>query len=150
MAKTKPTKEVAPAEEVKRKAGQPQKWTDEAIEAEAAFLLEWCQSDDAIVLATCYGMRGYSYQRADEWDNSNKIFSEAKRIAKTIIGARREKGALLGKLDSSIVKASLANYDPDHRRFMIEMKTANSQQNTPQSVTFTFSGREAKEADVSE
>jgi len=136
-AKPKPVQVDAPI----NKGGRPPIWTDEAIEAEADFLLEWCCNEDALVLATCYGMRKYSYQRAEEWDASNKKFAEAKRIAKTIVGARREHGAIIGKLDSSIIKASMANYDPEYRRLMIEVKSANSASNVPKSVVFSFSGR---------
>lgn len=150
MAKAKVKEQPSDNGAVKRKAGQPQKWTDEAIEKEADFLLEWSCEDDSLVLATCYGMRGYSYQRAEEWDSSNSKFSEAKKIAKTIIGARREHGAIIGKLDSSIVKASLANYDPEYRKLMIDMKVANSASNVPKSVVFTFSGREENVPIVSE
>jgi len=144
MAKAK-IKEQPPA-----KNGRPMIWTEEAINAEAEFLLEWSCEEDSLVLATCYGMRGYSYQRAEEWDHGNKSFSEAKKIAKTIIGARREHGAIIGKLDSSIVKASLANYDPEYRKLMIEMKAANSASNVPKSVVFTFSGRDEEASVVSE
>ncbi len=124
------------------KGGPPKKWTDEAIEKEAKALLDWAKKEDSLVLATFYGARGISYQRADEFEQKNAMFAEAKQLAKTIIGARREYGALTGNLDSTMVRASMANYDPEYRKLILELKAANSQVNTPKSITFTLSGRE--------
>lgn len=102
--------------------GRPRKWTDEHIEAEADFLLEWANRDDAIVLGTCYGLRGYSYEKSVVWAKQNEWYAEAKELAKTLVGARREVGALKGRLDAGLVKASLATYDPEYRAFLKEMK----------------------------
>ena len=42
----------------------------------------------------------------------------------TVIWARREKGGLIGKLDSAIVRSTLGTYDLDHRAYLKEMKEA--------------------------
>jgi hypothetical protein len=145
MTAPKPKQRIETAAHAQGKVGAPKKWTDERIEQEADALLEWAKKKDSLVIATFYGMRGISYQRAEEWDHSNEKFAESKRIAKTIIGARREHGALTGKLDASMVKASMANYDPEHRRYMLEMKAANTQNTAPKSIVFSFSGRDNDE-----
>ena len=43
------------------------KWTDEMMCKEADFLVEWAHGDHAICLGTCYGLRGYSYEKASRW-----------------------------------------------------------------------------------
>ena len=102
--------------------GRPKYWTDEKIIEEAEFLLNWCQRDDALVMGTCYGMRGYSHAKAWEFERKSEFFKDAKALALTIVGSRREHGALVGDYDVSLVRASLAAYDPEYRGFLKEMK----------------------------
>lgn len=102
--------------------GRPRTWTDEMIDKEADFLLEWAHGEQAIVLGTCYGIRGYSYEMSTRWSKTHPWFAEAKELAKTLVGARREVKALKGQIDASLVKASMATYDPEYRAFLKEMK----------------------------
>lgn len=102
--------------------GRPIEWTDEKIEAEADYLLEWARLDDSLVLGSCYADRCYSYQDAIDWSVKNEKFREAKKRARTFVGSRREKGGIQGSLDSAIVRSSMGTYDPEHRAFLIEMK----------------------------
>jgi len=102
--------------------GRPRKWSEKQVEDEADFLVEWAQRDDALVLGTCYGMRGYSYETSLRWAKENEIYAYAKELTKTIVGARREVQALKGRIDAGLVRASLATYDPEYRAFLKEMK----------------------------
>lgn len=98
------------------------KWTSEVIEQEAELLLEWSLKDEALVMGTHYGNRLYSHADSCDWEKSNEYYRYCKRIALTRVGARRELFALQGKIDSSLVKASLGCYDPEYRAFLTEMK----------------------------
>lgn len=110
--------------------GRPAKWTQEVLTKEANELIAWACKEDSIVLAEFYGMRGYDYDDVAYFEKISTDFFKAKRIAKVMIGARREKGALKGKLDSSIVKKSMALYDPEMRAYELEMKNASKQEET--------------------
>ena len=103
-------------------SGRPPIWTDEKIEEEAKLLIEFAQKPTSLVLGEHYGARGYSYEHSMDWEKKNKAFYEAKRLAKCLIGARRERGAILGDYDSPMVRASMANYDPEYRAMLVEMK----------------------------
>lgn len=105
--------------------GRPKVWTDEKIAEEAQFLREWANKEDSIVIGECYGLRGYSFDSSIEWEKTNKDFAEAKRYAKTMIGSRRERLALQGAVDSGIVRCSMGVYDPEHRAYLKEMKSAD-------------------------
>lgn len=112
-------------------SGRPALWTQEKIEAEASYLLEWSKQDDSLVLAECYGLRGYSYDHVSDWEKKNSVFAEAKKIAKTRIGARREKKALLNQIDSNIVGKTLITYDPEFRAAMKELSHKGDSSNQP-------------------
>ena len=105
-----------------KKKGRPMKWTDELLEIEAEYLREWAKRNDALVMGTCYGERGYSSHMSRVFSERHPYYAECKDIAMTIVGARRELGALIGKLDGAIVRASMGNYDFDYRQYLEEMK----------------------------
>lgn len=110
--------------------GRPPIWTQERLAQEAKDLLAWASKEDSIVLAEFYGLKGYDYDDVSHFERISPHFAKAKRSAKIMIGARREKGALKGKLDSSIVKKSMALYDPEMRAYELEMKNASKQEET--------------------
>lgn len=101
---------------------KPQRWTDEVIDEEAEYLLEWAHDDNSLVMGTCYGSRGYSTELACKWAKTHEKFATYKELAKTIVGARREHGAIMGWYDSNLIKAAMATYDPEYRAFLKEMK----------------------------
>jgi hypothetical protein len=105
-----------------RQTGRPNYWTEEKINEEAEYLMQWAMNEDSLSLGKCYGSRYYSYVDANEWEQKYDIFRKAKRFATTIITARREEGGLLGKLDSAIVRSTHGTYDLDHRAYLKEMK----------------------------
>ncbi len=114
--------------------GRPKYWTDERIEEEAKLLIEWAVQPDSFVLGKHYGKRGYHYWHAMSWTKENKVFEEAKKLALTIVGARREEMALLGSLDNSIVKKLLGMYDPEVKQYEIEIKQKENEGQTIESM----------------
>jgi hypothetical protein len=107
--------------------GRPTEWTVEKIEAEADYLVEWAEKPDSIVLGTCYGSRGYSYVDANEWAKENKKFGKAKAHAKTLVGARREIGGLINKLNPGIVSRTMPMYDPEYNEHVMALKKNQSE-----------------------
>lgn len=112
IEKTKPT-------------GRPIFWTPDKLAIEAREMTAWAAKEDNLVLAEFYATRGYDYDDVAYFEKISEVFFKAKRLAKVMIGARREKGALKGKLDSAIVRKSMALYDPEMKAFEIEMKNAS-------------------------
>lgn len=106
--------------------GRPVIWTDDKIEYEADLLIEWAQKDSSLVLGQHYGARGYSYDHAMDWAKRNEKYKMAKKVALTIVGARREEKALYAIIDSAIVKRSMHMYDPGLLAADIELKKAEA------------------------
>lgn len=104
--------------------GRSLKWTDEKIEEEAEYLLEWANLPGSLVLGMCYGSRGYTYQDAKEWAQRNDKYREAKLLAFTLVGSRREMGGLINKLSSGLVSRTMPLYDPDYNDLVMQMKKA--------------------------
>ena len=109
----------------------PDKWTEEALDAEAEALREWAKKDDSIVLRKFASERGYFWEMINQWKHKHKGIASAQKFAKDAVGCRREEKALYNKIDTGIVKASLGTYDDEHRQFLIDIKNAEaSQSNT--------------------
>lgn len=108
----------------KKKPGPLKEWTEEVVEYLSNELILWCQLPDSLVLAEFYGNNGFGYERAIEFDTTSPKWKEARRHAKAVIGARREKMGLMGKLDSPIVRATLGSFDPEHREYQKAMKAS--------------------------
>lgn len=113
--------------EMFRKVGRPGYWTEEKVKEEAEYLKQWAMKEDSLTMASCYGERYYSYHDAIEWEAKYEEFRQAKRFSATIINSRREKGALIGKLDSPLVRSTLGTYDLEHRAYLKEMKEASKE-----------------------
>lgn len=101
-------------------SGRPRLWSEEEVNIEAKELLKYANKPDSIVLASHYASRDYTYDDVFDWCKRNSEFSKALKIAKQIVGARREAGALNGKYSEGIVSKTMANYDPEHRAMMRE------------------------------
>jgi len=100
--------------------GRPRAWSDAEIEEEANSLIEHAQNPDTYTLSDHYAKRGYTYDEVFDWVKVHVPFSKAVKFAKQLIGARREREGLKGKLDSAIVRSTMANYDPEHRQMLRE------------------------------
>lgn len=113
----------------KNKGGRPERWTKEEIEKVATHLEKWAKLPDSIIL------REFStlYERGDDFirqlAQKSERFRSALRYAKQVIGARREKMAIEGKFagDTSIIRATLATYDREHKETLIELKRAEAE-----------------------
>jgi len=100
-------------------------WDEEAIELEAAKLIEWAGRDDALVLGTHFFNRGYSQQDSSRFSFRSETYRLAKELAITAVGARREELGLKNKINAKIVLRSMACYDLEYREFLREMKMIN-------------------------
>lgn len=112
----------------KRPMGRPLYWNPERLLEEGKAMIEWAQKEDSLVLADFYASRGYDYDDVNEFEKRSPEFSKLKRLAKMIVGARREKGALHGNLDAGLVKKSMALYDPDMKAYELELKNADKKE----------------------
>ena len=107
--------------------GRPLDWTPERIEEEAKELIEWSEKPDSLILKSFACQRRYAPSWMTYLADKNKSFSEALRIARANVSARRELTAgLEGGIDTGIVKITLATYDDEHRAVLKEMKQAES------------------------
>lgn len=97
-------------------------WTREKIDLEAVKLVEWAKKPESLVLGECYGERGYSYEEATEFAKRNDNYKRARFMARTLIGARREKGGLKNKFDAGLVGKTMMLYDPDFKAWLKENK----------------------------
>lgn len=102
--------------------GRPYIWTDELIEHEAQLLIEWAKKESSLVLGKHYGERGYHYWHAMDWSKRNHMFEEARKLALTIVGSRREEMAILGAIEDNIVKKNLGLYDPEVKEYEIQLR----------------------------
>ena len=92
-------------------SGRPKVWTDEIIEKEAQALVEWAQSDEAIVFREFPSIRGYVTSTFYEFAEKNEVFAEAFNYARDLIGVRREKLYIEKNSDRPYLK--YANYHDD-------------------------------------
>ncbi len=115
---------------------RPIEWTDQLIELEADYLVEWARKSESLVMGTCYGSRGYSYHDAKEWSIKNIKFRQAKIQATTLVGARRELGGLINKLNSNIVARTMPLYDPDYNEHLKEQRKAESENDLKDNLEF--------------
>ncbi|MEN8236119.1 MAG: hypothetical protein ABFQ95_01000 [Pseudomonadota bacterium] len=104
--------------------GRPETWTEKRINKEADSFLKWANQDDSIILRKYAAINGYAPQWLTYLADKSVRFSETLKIAKTLVGCRREELALKGDIDTGIVKATLATYDEEHRAMLKEMKRA--------------------------
>lgn len=108
--------------------GRPETWTFDKIAVEAEALIIWSEKSDSLVLKLFASSRRYSPPWLSYLADKSATFSEALSIAKANISGRREITAgKEGGIDSGIVRATLANYDRDHKTTLIEIKTAERQ-----------------------
>jgi len=108
----------------------PTRWTHEVVKDLAIKFLEWAKLPDSLSMGEFYGNNGFGYQAAIDFEVFEE-WREARKIVKAIIGGRREKGALIGKLDSPMVRMTHGNYDIEHFKQLKELKASAQEVNTP-------------------
>lgn len=116
--KDQPTKSLIPPVKTpfKKRSGRPEEWTSERIEIEAIDLEQWSKQNDALILEEFGLYRNPPYVRAQMYDlgHKNKRFSSALVVARERIRSRREKGAVVGEFNSSVMQFTHAFYDRDN------------------------------------
>jgi hypothetical protein len=88
----------------------------EGIQRLATEIIEWAQNDDeALKVSQFFLKKGIGQTTWVTWCSTFPSLQEAHNNARTIIGNRREIGALKKKYDSGIVATSMAHYDKEWR-----------------------------------
>ena len=84
----------------------------------AAELIEWSRQDDVLILKEFYLDRGIPRNTFYDWVNKYEVIKHAYNTAKERIGARREKGGMMRKFESSIISNSMPIYDADWKELL--------------------------------
>lgn len=112
----------------KFKIGRPPRFTEEEMNQLCEDLLEEAiNNEDFLTLHDIYLFCGMSNQTAAENKERFPQFSDAIGQCRRIIGARRERGGLKGKLDAGIVKKAAGLYCPDMEAYEMRLKNADFQ-----------------------
>jgi hypothetical protein len=124
-------------------SGVPKVYTKEYIDALIPDLLAWAKTDDAIIFNEWICTRGFHQQRCSEFCQVSTEFAEAYKQSKLMVGMRREKLAMQGKVSEGMVKLLHHNYDPEHFQSLIDLKKASQVDNAqPTTVNVVLSGRQ--------
>lgn len=87
---------------------------DRYIEEFAKEMVDWALHDeDALKITQFYNLKVIHNSVVDEWRKRNEVLSKAHAITLQVLGARRELGAIKGKLDSGIVRTTMAIYEKE-------------------------------------
>lgn len=90
--------------------------TYEEIEFFAKELLEFAQDEEVIKVVEFPLSRNLLPKTYYDWLDRYPVLADAHAQATAIIGSRREKFALKGKYDRSIVLKTMAMYDPEYKK----------------------------------
>jgi hypothetical protein len=110
--------------------GRPKIYTKEEIEQQAQQLLEWAESDSALILREFAAIQGYSRQRLKDFCDNSDIFSDAYSRAKNIIGCRREMLALDKMIPryGTYYDEELQEHENEHEKFKAQLKNMTPEQ----------------------
>lgn len=90
-------------------------------------LIEWAHLDTSVTMLSFSGEFMVPQQTLYEWESKHPRIRESMRIARSLVGARREKLALENKFNAGIVNRTLGIYDERVRAYDREMKLISSQ-----------------------
>jgi hypothetical protein len=90
--------------------GRPPKFSKEDIEKEAEYFYEWLQEPTSIFFKHFATIRGYCAQYLTKFAEKNERFREVYNYAKTVQETKLMMGGLFKKLDSGLVKFTMANH----------------------------------------
>ena len=107
--------------------GLRQPITNRYLERLSTDLVHWAMKDDSIVLQKFLAQKGITSDNFYRWGTEYPALIEARKIAKAIIGARREEGGLRKELDGRMVTASMPMYFPEWKEFMAWKASLNNQ-----------------------
>lgn len=82
------------------------------LERLAKRLRDWASKKDALIMNDFYDQEGVPPQTFYDWRHKSTVLQEAYAFALRRIGSNRERGALLRKLDATMVKHVQHKYDP--------------------------------------
>jgi len=100
----------------------------------ASELLRWCERDDALVFYEFAAIMGISQGQLSQYALRSPTLLEAMKVAKSIVGARRERLALKNELNASIVIKTMANYNDEYAAYEREMKMLGADSDKPQTI----------------
>jgi len=115
----------------KRAVGCPAKWTKEKTLEMAQSLREWSETDEAMILREWCTKWYRGTDLFHELFNADKrykmkVFDKSYKYALAVVGCRRETYAMLGAVEPTIVKATMAQYDDDFKQMLIDVKRAEA------------------------
>ncbi|MBY0109657.1 MAG: hypothetical protein K2X90_00950 [Candidatus Babeliaceae bacterium] len=111
--------------------------TEDAYRELADGLVSWARRDDAIQITDFASMQLIAPSNFAEFAAKSEYFKNAYEIAKTMVGSRRERLALAGKLHPGLVMATMPLYDKDYRIWLLRLR--HKQENPePQPFVIVF------------
>lgn len=101
-------------------------------------LIKWAKEDEnALKLSQFFLDNGISDDVVERWEKKHEGLRLAKKVAKQLIGNRREVGAMNRQFDSSMVKFTMPLYDPDWKgveEWKSKLRVENEVQNESRIV----------------
>jgi hypothetical protein len=108
--------------------------TDEELDAMAHDLVLWAEQEDQVIFEEFVYISKTSNARLYEFAQRHKGLADAIVIAKQILCSRREKRALEGKYNPSIVMGLMGLYNPEYKAYRKEL----SQQQEQKQAQYTI------------
>lgn len=113
--------------------------SDRSLELLGKQLVNWALSDEsALKIRPFFTQRGMGTNDVKRWRKRNKKFDAAYDLAFNVIGDRRECGALIRKLDSSMVIRTMALYDKDWKLLEIWRSEMKKKEQEEKATSFTI------------
>ena len=104
------------------------------LEYIASLLLEWLDNQDPVTAESFYLSRKISTSTFERWLQRCPELQEAWDIAVEVIGARRELGGLMGKLNPGLVRATMARYNKKYYELQKEMSAKSDSTGSGQTL----------------
>lgn len=101
---------------------------DEYLQRLAHEMVEWSQNDDAIKLSQFFSERYVVRDVWSDWMRRCPELADAAEIAKANIGLRRERKALNGEFNASIVMTTMPLHCPEYKEWRQSLKPKEEQQ----------------------
>lgn len=108
--------------------------SDKEIEWVAGKLVEWAERDTSVTLLSFCADMAIAQTTLYEWEQRNAKLRSAMSLAKSMVGARRERLALENKYNAGIVNRTLGVYDDRVRAYDKEMKLVAAGDDKPQTL----------------
>lgn len=99
------------------------------IEIESQRLVDWANQDDSLIIQDFYNKGGYSTGQFYDWCEKFPEFKQAHEYAMSMLGSRRELGAMTRKYDAGTIHRTLGAYSKiwrDQTRELAKLKEDNA------------------------